>query len=85
MLIMMPRRLKTGKYCGKFKPGVNLHEAYNGCYLDRRKDKLSFAISFHSKEVDTEDEKEEKDDENRLCGIWVPVIRRKRARDNLKW
>jgi hypothetical protein len=69
----------------KSKFVVDSHEAYNGCYLDRGKDKLSLPISFHAKEVDTEDEKEKKDNENGLCGIRVPVIDRERARNNFKW
>lgn len=64
---------------------VDLHKAYNGCYLDRGKNKLSLTISFHAKEVDTEDEKEEEENENRLCGVWIPVVDRKRARNNFKW
>lgn len=67
------------------KSVVHLHEAYNGCYLDRGKNKLSLTISFHAKEVDTEDEKEKEENENGLCGVWIPVVDRKRARNNFKW
>lgn len=64
---------------------VDLHKAYDGCYLDRGKDKLSFTISFHAKEVDAEDEKEKEENENGLCGVWIPVVDRKCARNNFKW